>query len=197
MPRMIAPVLAEGTFRDQAQPTLSTEHGRQLRPWAAQDVPALVEAYADPAIRFWHHRTMTGDEATAWIQGTAQRWTSETDAEWAVLAGDELVGRVALRGVDLAIGQSQVSYWTCPRSRGQGIAADAVRCIARWALRTVGFWRLEIRHSVENVASCRVAQRADFVEEARLARQHLHEDGWHDVHIHTSLRDTSPTLTVA
>jgi [ribosomal protein S5]-alanine N-acetyltransferase len=190
VPRLIPPVLPSGTFRDRAQPSLTTERGLLLRPWRPEDVPALVEAYDDPAIRFWHHRTMTPDEAAGWIEASAARWADETDAEWAVVDGAAAapVGRVALRGVDLAIGQGQVSYWTCPHARGRGVAADAVQRVATWALETVGFWRLEVRHSVQNPGSCRVAARAGFAEEARLERQHLHEDGWHDVHVHRRLR---------
>lgn len=192
MPRLVPPVLPGGTFHEQAQPSLTTEHGLLLRPWVAHDVPALVAAYHDPAIRHWHHRTMTADEAAAWIANTAQRWTDETDAEWAVTDGADLLGRVALRGVDLGVGQSEVSYWTSPSARGRGVASDAVRRVASWALDTVGFWRLEIRHSVANPASCRVAVLGAFVEEGRLARQHLHADGWHDVHLHSRLRAAEP-----
>jgi [ribosomal protein S5]-alanine N-acetyltransferase len=108
MPRLIPPVLPSGTFREQVQPSLTTEHGLLLRPWVARDVPALVAAYDEPAIRYWHHRTMAADEAAAWIASTAERWTDETDAEWAVVAGADLVGRVALRRVDLAVGQGEV-----------------------------------------------------------------------------------------
>ncbi len=194
MPRLIPPVIPAGAFRRQAQPSLTTERGLVLRPWSAEDVPALVAAYEDPAIRHWHHRTMTPDEAAAWVVGSSRRWADETDAEWAVVAGSVPVGRVALRGVDLATGQGEVSYWTSPGSRGHGFASDAVRRTTSWALHTMGFWRLEIRHSVENPASCRVASRAGFLEEARLACQHLHEDGWHDVHVHRRLRVEEPTV---
>ena len=140
---------------------------------------------------------MAADGAAAWITTTAERWTDETDAEWAVVADADLVGRVALRGVDLAVGQGEVSYWTSPEARGRGVASDAVQRVASWALDTVGFWRLEIRYPVENPASCRVALLAGFAEEARLARQHLHEDGWHDVHVHRRLRVAEPTVTSA
>lgn len=192
MPRLIPPVLPSGTLREQVQPSLTTERGLLLRPWGPQDVPALVAAYDDPAIRYWHHRTMTADEAAAWVVHTAERWRDETDAEWAVVADADLVGRVALRGVELAVGQGEVSYWTRPQARGRGVASDAVQRVASWALATVGFWRLEIRHSVENPGSCRVAVRAGFVEEAQLSRQHLHEDGWHDIHVHSRLQEAEP-----
>jgi lactoylglutathione lyase len=56
--------------------------------------------------------------------------------------------------------------------------------LATWALDEVGFWRLTIRHSKQNQPSCRVATAAGFLPEATLLQQHLHADGWHDVHVH-------------
>ena len=114
--------------------------------------------------------------------GTVDKWSHRCRSGW----------RAALRGVDRAVGQSEVSYWTSPSARGRGVASDAVRRVASWALDTVGFWRLEIRRSVANPASCRVAVLGGFVEEAQLARQHLHADGWHDVHVHSRLRAAEP-----
>jgi [ribosomal protein S5]-alanine N-acetyltransferase len=126
--------------------------------------------------------------ASDWVEATGERWTAETDAEWAIVAGDDVLGRVARRGVDLSVGHAEISYWTRPHARGRGVASDGVSRIATWALRTVGFWRLEIRHSVQNPGSCRVAVHAGFIEEAQLARHHLHADGFHDIHIHSRLQ---------
>lgn len=193
MPRSLPPVLPEGTLRRQPQPTLTTEGGTVLRPWRSGDEAALVAAYDDPHIRFWHHRTMTRTEAADWIRATSRRWEDETDAEWAVVHDDELVGRAALRDVDLSVGQAELSYWIRPHARGRGLASDAVRTVADWALDAVGFWRLEIRHAVGNTASCGVAHRSGFVDEAVLRRAQLHEDGWHDVHVHRRLREEPST----
>jgi RimJ/RimL family protein N-acetyltransferase len=189
VPRLIDPVLPAGTLRAGRQPTLPVGDGLVLRPWQPDDVPAVAAAYDDPAIRHWHHRSMTLDEAGEWVTATAHRWSQETDVEWAVCAEGAVAGRAALRGIDLTIGQAQVSYWTLPHARGRGIASAAVARVAAWALDEVGFWRLEIRHSTGNPGSCRVAARAGFRHEASLARQHLHADGWHDVHVHRRLRD--------
>lgn len=130
MPRLIPPVLPAGTFSERPQPSLATDDGLLLRPWQPTDAPALVAAYDDPSIRYWHHRTMTPDEAAAWIAATTQQWSEETDAEWAVTNGSQVVGRVALRDVDLRVGQGEVSYWTCPQARGHGVASQAVSQIA-------------------------------------------------------------------
>jgi RimJ/RimL family protein N-acetyltransferase len=188
MPHTLPPVLPDGTFSSRTQPELEAGGGLVLRPWRAEDATALARAFDDDAIRFWHHRTLDRDEAADWIAATRDQWVQETDGEWAVVEDHRLVGRVALRGVALSIGQSQVSYWTTADARGRGVASRAADRLARWALDEVGFWRLVVRHSTHNPASCRAADAAGFVHEADLVRCHLHADGWHDVHVHTRFR---------
>lgn len=188
MPRLIPDVVPRGMLAQRRQPVLQEGTGLAMRPWHATDAPDLASAFDDPAIRHWHHRSMTPEEAAEWIAGTASQWASETDAEWAVVDGDTLLGRVALRNLDLPIGQAQLSYWTLPHARGHGVATRASATVAAWALEDVGLWRIEVRHSTQNQPSCRVATRAGFTGEAELERQHIHADGWHDVHIHTRFR---------
>jgi RimJ/RimL family protein N-acetyltransferase/catechol 2,3-dioxygenase-like lactoylglutathione lyase family enzyme len=188
VPRVLAPVLPAGTWARLPQPAMDAGEGLALRPFTETDAAAVASAFDDPSIHHWHHRSMSRDEAHAWIAGSHERWTSEQDAEFAVTDAGGLVGRVALRGVLLDIGQAELSYWTLPHARGRGLATRAVARLATWALDEVGFWRLAIRHSTQNPASCRVATAAGFLAEATLRRQHLHADGWHDVHVHVRFR---------
>jgi [ribosomal protein S5]-alanine N-acetyltransferase len=188
VPRVLAPVLPAGTMARLPQPAMEAGEGLQLRPFTETDAVAVASAFDDPSIRHWHHRSMSRDEAHAWITGSHEGWTSEQDAEFAVTDAGGLVGRVALRGVLLEVGQAEVSYWTLPHVRGRGVATRAVARLATWALDEVGFWRLTIRHSTGNPPSCRVASAAGFPAEATFRRQHLHADGWHDVHVHARFR---------
>ncbi|HSK24145.1 MAG TPA: GNAT family N-acetyltransferase [Egicoccus sp.] len=121
------------------------------------------------------------------------RWRAETDADFAVEQDGHLVGRVALRMIVLAIGQCELSYWTVPSARGTGVATRAARGLSAWAFRDLGLCRIEIRHSTRNPGSCRIAEASGYAHEATLARQHVHADGWHDVHVHTRFADTPPT----
>lgn len=105
-----------------------------------------------------------------------------------MLYDHEVAGRAGLRCA-LETGQGELSYWTLPDARGAGVASRAVDAVATWALSQIGFWRLEVRHSTANWASCRVAEAAGFRHEADLRRAMLHADGWHDIHIHTRFRE--------
>jgi ribosomal-protein-alanine N-acetyltransferase len=53
---------AAGRLQRLAQPTLCVDD-LVVRPWRFVDAPAVVATYRDPAIRFWHGRSMTAPEA--------------------------------------------------------------------------------------------------------------------------------------
>lgn len=62
-----------------------------------------------------------------------------------------------------------------------------------WAFDPLGLHRVELNHSTENAASCRVAQRAGFPLEGTKRREHRHSDGWHDMHVHARLESDAPS----
>jgi RimJ/RimL family protein N-acetyltransferase len=159
----------------------------RLRPWRPADRAAVVAAYADPDIRRWHCRSMTGDEARDWIDGWAGRWRDETGAGWAVAGGSGVLGQISLRRIDLAEGLAEVSYWVLPAARGRRVAPRALAALATWSFVALGLHRLEALHSTANPASCRVATRAGFVAEGTRRREARHTDGWHDMHAHARL----------
>jgi RimJ/RimL family protein N-acetyltransferase len=182
-------VAPAGRLRGSGQPVLPAG-ALTLRPWAPADAPVLVRAYADPAIRFWNLAALAGpDEAVAAIDGWAADWREERRGVWAVAdtASGAVLGRVVLRGVSLAYGLAECTYWTLPEARRRGVAATAARAVSRWALTVVGLHRVELQHSVRNEASCRVARRAGFAAEGIRREALLHADGWHDMHLHAVL----------
>jgi RimJ/RimL family protein N-acetyltransferase len=169
-----------------AQPEIDAD-GVRLRPWHPADRPAVVAAYADPAIQRWHCRSMTGDEAGDWIDAWPGRWRDETGAGWAVAGAAGVLGQVSLRRIDLAEGLAEASYWVLPAARGQRVAPRALTALAVWSFAVLGLHRVEVHHSTANAASCRVAARAGFVAEGTRRREARHTDGWHDMHGHARL----------
>jgi RimJ/RimL family protein N-acetyltransferase len=169
-----------------AQPEIHAD-GVMLRPWQLSDRPTVLVAYADPAIRRWHCRSMTDDEACDWVATWPGRWRKETGAGWAVVDGSDVVGQVSLRRLVLQEGLAEVSYWVLPAARGRRIAARALSAVTAWSFAALRLHRVELYHSTSNVASCRVAQHAGFVAEGTKRSEARHADGWHDMHIHARL----------
>ena len=188
MPSLVPPVLPAGSLGGSPQPELAAG-GLLLRPWRVDDAPALVAAYADPTIQHWNGDSMDEAEALAYAAVWADHWLAERRAGWAVVRDSAVVGRTTLRDLDLEQGQAEVTYWVAPAARGTGVAPTAVEAVAAWAFGSAGLHRLELQHSTQNAASCRVAEKTGFRLEGTMRRSLLHADGWHDMHLHARLSD--------
>lgn len=96
-----------------------------------------------------------------------------------------LVGHVVLKRDDPGAPTAEVGYWTAAVARGHGVAPRALEVLTAWtfetfggaggagggvsgARRTGGVDRLELLHQVDNPASCRVAEKTNYVFEALL-----------------------------
>ena len=184
MPSAFPPALPKGSFSTSDQPRITVDDAL-LRPWILDDAAALVEAFDDPAIRQWHvSRADTVDEARELIAHWQGGWADESEFNWAIVGADDtLLGRNALKGVDLFDASAEVAYWMCPASRGRGLCPRAVVALSEWAF-DAGLHRLQLQHSTRNLASCRVATKAGFRVEGTRRGAALHADGWHDMHTH-------------
>ncbi|MYS55835.1 GNAT family N-acetyltransferase, partial [Streptomyces sp. SID6013] len=112
MPYLTRPVLPAGTLSRTPQPTIPTGDGLLLRPWRAEDAPAVHAAFQDPVMHQWHIRAADSEEEVrGWIAEWRQAWQRERDVQWAVAdaADDRLLGRVALRQVLLGDGVAEVA----------------------------------------------------------------------------------------
>jgi RimJ/RimL family protein N-acetyltransferase len=187
VPELTVAVVEPGSLSHRAQPLLVVEDLR-LRLWQPDDAPVIVDAYSDPAIQQWHARSMNDrSEAVAWIESRSGRWSQERGADWAITDESGVLGRIAARRIELERGLAEVGYWVLPHARGRGVASRALSGLCGWLFDEVGLHRLELMHSTLNPASCRVAQLASFQLEGTKRQEALHQDGWHDMHLHARL----------
>ncbi|MFG2111203.1 GNAT family N-acetyltransferase [Streptomyces sp. NPDC048718] len=143
-----------------------------LRPWSAEDAPALAGCGQDTELR---RRTTIAvdDEADAarWIHDQERGRQSGERFAFAVLevevgAGDgKLVGNAALKRAAPGSASAEVGYWTAAGARGRGVARRALASVTDWAFAAFGgdgLKRLELLHQVDNTGSCRVAEKAGY-----------------------------------
>ena len=191
---LVDPAIAPGSLARMRQPVLNLGDC-VLRPWQATDADAVVEAYGDPAIQFWHVRSMTTREARAWIEAWPSRWKEETGSGWAIATTSAVLGQISFRRLDLFDGIGEVSYWVAPAARGRRLAPRALCALSAWAFDEFNLHRIELIHSTMNPASCRVAARGNYKLEGTKRGEARHADGWHDMHLHARLvSDARPDL---
>jgi RimJ/RimL family protein N-acetyltransferase len=118
-------------------PPWLTGDGLTLRAWQPGDAPALEPACGDPDIcRFTTVPASYSPEAAdVWVRRQRQRAQDGTAWVWAIVPDDaaQPVGTVGLFGLDAGDRTARLGYWLIRAARGRGIAAAAVRLVARWA----------------------------------------------------------------
>jgi RimJ/RimL family protein N-acetyltransferase len=145
-----------------------------LRLPAEADVPALVEACQDPAVRRYTtvpspYRPEHAREFMRMSEGGAAGGLEihlvTVDAE-----SGEVLGTIGTRRHGSDAGCWDIGYLLAPAARGRGAATRAVLLLARFAFDSLGAERIEIIVEPGNEASLRVAERAGFSREGVLRR---------------------------
>ena len=77
------------------------------------------------------------------------------------------------------VGEHRVGELGCgvvPAARGRGVATEALRLLAAWAIETLGLGRLQVFVAPDNVPALRLAESAGFRREG-LLRAYWENDG--------------------
>jgi RimJ/RimL family protein N-acetyltransferase len=128
------------------------------------DVDWITEACQDPEIQRWTlvPRPYGSADARYFIEHPElelRRWVIEHD--------ERAVGVIGVHGVN-DDGDAEVGYWIAPWGRGARCASGALDLVAVAVADDASIRALTARIAVGNVASRRTAERAGFVEVARI-----------------------------
>jgi RimJ/RimL family protein N-acetyltransferase len=175
-------------LRPPTEPVRVAGDGIVLRGYRPDDEPLLTAAFTDPEILAWNPPSR-GLDVGDWWRRRAD-WSDGSHASWAVAdpADDRLLGDVSLHELDLAGADAEIGYTVLPGERGRGVARRAIAAATRYAFTELGFFRVQLYHAVENVASCNAALAVGFLHEGTLRQSYRYGDGRrHDEHLHARL----------
>ena len=163
-----------------------------IRPPAPEDAPQAFELINDPDVKLWNPARDCPDleTAAAWLRDGAD-WSDGTHATWSAVDRESLrmIGNVSLFAIDTDDRGAKIGYRVLPSARGRGVARQMVDAVTRWAFESRGLMRVQLEHSMHNVASCRVAEAAGFVYEGTTRSAYAVPDSElrEDCHIHGRL----------
>jgi len=147
-----------------------------LRPWAEDDVAAIVGAINDPEIAHWIPtipHPYTEADARAFLAGEIPE---PEEYRLAITLADQVVGGIGMR-VNSHQYRGTIGYWVAASSRGRGVCTGALRLLARHGLEELELQRLELITDPDNGASQRVAEKVGFQREGVMRAHLLHPDG--------------------
>ena len=149
------------------------EAGLLLRPAVAEDAERWLELLKDPdyqayaAPSFVPLATDSGELAER-IAGSAAAWAEGRPGTLVAVAEDApdlFLGDIGWRWANgERLGLADLGYGTHPDARGRGVGRRSIVGLTRWLMSPEGrgLERVQLDHSTENAASCRVALAAGF-----------------------------------
>ncbi len=143
----------------------------ELRPWRRDDVavlPGLING--DPEIERWLElmpSPYTRKDAREWVARATEAWRTGLFLPFAVLDAKtgEVVGGLGFNSLDAESASGEIGYWLSAGARGRGLTTRALRLVTLWGFEALGLERIQVRAEAENVASCRVAEKAGYRRE--------------------------------
>jgi ribosomal-protein-alanine N-acetyltransferase len=167
--------LRPARLRDRARwNDVRAENKEWLSPWEATlpliplDSPAYEGQGARPSfyemVRMLHREARAGRSYSFFI------WNDQN-----------LIGQITMGGVMYgALRGAHIGYWIDRNFANRGFTTQAVKLVTSFGFAQLGLHRIEINVRPENAASCRVAEKAGYVEEGQ-RKAFLHIDGaWRD-----------------
>jgi RimJ/RimL family protein N-acetyltransferase len=175
--------------------------GLYMRVLVPGDAAFLAEATSgESAPSLWGPRP-AGPYSLHDGQAALAAWDPAAGGQFSVgvLRGQQLLGAVGL--MPDHPGSAELAYWIRPEQRGRGIASRAVTAATVWAYSSLGLARIWLEIQPGNEPSLRVAQRAGYRFERRLARhcrdwssEDAKHDSWHDCLIWAGPGQSSASL---
>jgi ribosomal-protein-serine acetyltransferase len=160
-----------------------TDGGLLVRPYRADDIPALYEAARESIPELspwmpWCHANYSIEETTSFILSRPECWEKDAEYGFGVFnhADGRFLGGVGMNFINRIHQMANLGYWVRTTETGRGVASRATRLVSRFGFEKLGFQRIEILAATGNVPSQRVAEKAGAVKEAVL-RQRLRLHG--------------------
>lgn len=153
--------------------------GILIRPFAAADEPAFVDAVQDSRRSLsdwldWAKDDYSQADAGDWFALCAADRQAGTAHEFGIFSETtgQLLGGIGIHGIDPQHRYGALGYWIRRSHQWRGIATQASRAAASYAFETLRLERVEIVVAEGNLASRRVAEKLGATYEG-LARNRL------------------------
>jgi RimJ/RimL family protein N-acetyltransferase len=152
----------------------------RLEPLSGRHLALLHQLVADPETQRFTRVPAPAppDFPQQWLAAYEAGLEDGTRIGFAVVDDEtgERLGLALAPTIDSEAATAELGYVVAPGARGRGVATAALGLLTEWALSELGLQRLELRISVENGASKRVAERCGYVREGVLRSVHV-KDG--------------------
>jgi len=138
----------------------------------------------------WCHPGYSMGEAEEWVRSRAALRAEGIEYDFVMVDdGGRFLGACGLNQINRPNRFANLGYWVRTSASGRGVAAEAVRQVARFAFSETDLVRLEIVCAIGNTRSQRAAERAGAVREGILKNRLILRGQPVDAVMYALLRD--------
>jgi ribosomal-protein-serine acetyltransferase len=148
------------------RPTLS-DSIVTLRPLEMADCEAVYASVRESIPELsqwlpWCHPGYAPSDTAGFVGASIQWWSEGSQFTFGIFDAVDgaHVGTIGVNHLNRQHHYANIGYWVRTSRTGRGLAARAVRLVARFAFDTLGMKRVEIAADPDNAASRRVAEKA-------------------------------------
>ncbi|HCX63559.1 MAG TPA: N-acetyltransferase [Clostridiales bacterium] len=165
-----------------------------LRRFTVDDTEAVYNNWTSDSeismyMRWQHHKNIGETESK--INDWLTRYANKNFYQWAITFkdSDEPIGAIGLFVVNEGDMRGDFAYSISRRYWGMGIASEAFKEVLKFAFEIVGFNRIESYHSINNLASGKVMQKAGMKLEGLARQKYKSNVGFEDSYMYSILKD--------
>ncbi|SIT03164.1 ribosomal-protein-serine acetyltransferase [Roseivivax lentus] len=147
---------------------------------AAPFQPGDTLAYLDAVARSfpdlarttaWAGSAFDAQPRLVWAQSRAGAWAAGSEFSFALKSrdGHAFLGVCGLGRIDWTHRCGNLSFWTATGQTRRGVATCGARAVISFGFTQLGLARIEILTAVDNIATCRVAEKLGATKEGVLA----------------------------
>lgn len=161
-----------------------------LRPFRADDAPALFRYASDPRVtrflRFRTHRSLAETRAAIRLMQAGKRFLA-----WAITRreGGEVIGSCGFVPPNREHRRGEIDYWLGEQHWGRGYATEAVTALIGYGFRGLRLNRVEAFCMPRNAASGRVLEKAGMKYEGLLRQYERIKGRYVDFRVYGILRE--------
>lgn len=140
-----------------------------LRPFTHSDLEGVFKGLSDPnVIRHYGVSYATLEETAEQMSWYEHIQQTETGQWWCICLADspmQLIGGCGLNDLQQEHRRAEIGYWLLPIFWHQGLAAEAVSAMLRYAFQSMNLHRIGADVDIDNHASASLLYRLGFVRE--------------------------------
>jgi len=170
-------------------PQLITEN-LILRETKLADAPAIFQIFADDEVTKYHDlETATNLEQVQFlIERRAERFKNQQGIRWGIARKEDnvIIGSCGY-GIKNSF-QASIGYELAREYWRKGFMTEALKAIIQWGFYQLDLNRIEAFVMLENIASIKLLENLDFVEEGFLREYGFWKGQFHDLKIFSLLK---------